>query len=340
MSDETVVVETPVVEVPAVIQQWQRENAHRDNKSDIQFAPDMKEYAKFVDNPDADVRTGNDMPAEETKIEAPAIVAPAKQTDFEARKLFLAAQQAERAATQKLNEAKALAGKYTAMEQAIAKKDYVAWVKAGGQDVSEFYQGLTKQGLEMEKKVDPVAEIKAQQEQTLKTVQELQNKLQTQEERVAVSNKIASDILPVISANPDKYDTILSMHGGNVNAAAIYVFNSAVQAFEQSGQAIPLAVVAERLEEYHTNLVETGIQTALKMKKFQSKYGVKENSNGAVSKTSQPIAKTMTKQISQNDDEIEPVITNKQGVSKSNQFYSSTGDAEIDAILKKHGYTK
>jgi len=198
------------------------------------------------------------------------------KSDKEARKLFLKAQKAERKAQQQLKASQESIKKAEAFEKAKEQKDLVSQLKALGLNEAEVYDALTKHALKQLPE-DPIkAKLEAQELELKKVAERLeaqQAELKKKEEAAMEATALHQLVVPVIANNPDKYETIIAYNGDDPIKAAKYVYETAKTIFFEQGSAPSFEELADGLEKYHEEQTATGIERALRMKKFSARYG-------------------------------------------------------------------
>ena len=209
---------------------------------------------------------------EEKKEEVP------KNSEAEARKLFLSAQKAERKAKEMEKKAKAGLEKSEALEKALemtkSGQDPTALLKAVGLDPIKFYQDMTTHALKAEEKPeDPVQkELREHKERLDKYAADLEVQAKTvqEKEELAEHNRIiTSTVAPLLMNNAEKYEALLTEYG---NQAAAQVYTEVWTHYQKTGEMVPFEKAADVLEQFWSEKIESGINAASKFKKFANRF--------------------------------------------------------------------
>jgi hypothetical protein len=255
--------------------------------------------------------------------------------DAEARKLFLDAQKAKRRADEMEKKAAGSLAKAEAFEKAISLaqsgEDPTAVLTAAGLDPIKFYQNMTQYALsDKGKPEDPVQkELREHRERLDKYSKDLEqqaNTIKEKEEMAAHNQVIASSVIPMLNANPEKYETLLMEYGPN---AAVEVYKTVYEIYQQTGKARKFDEVADEMEKYWSDKVEAGLNNALKLKKFHNRF--------SQSDTETSRNKQMDHQETTNRS---PTLSNKHNTTpvKSNAASKVlTREERVAEILKRHG---
>ena len=209
----------------------------------------------------------------ETKVEEPK-KEEEKNSDAEARKLFLQAQKAERRAKEMEKKASESLKKAEAFEAAkelaASGKDPAALLKAAGLDPVKFYRDLTDQALRGEEKPeDPQAKINRENQERLdkyeKENQRLADDIKNKEELAQHNKNIFEQVVPLLTKDPEKYEMVLKEYG---DQAAVEVYKQVWELYKTTGETVSFEEAANRLEDYWYNERKSAIIAASKMKKF------------------------------------------------------------------------
>lgn len=252
--------------------------------------------------------------------------------DADARKLFLQAQKAKRRADDMEKKASASLERATAFDKARALaesgEDPTALLNAAGLDPIKFYQNMTNYALSDKAKVeDPVQkELREHKERLDKYSKDLEmqaNSIKEKEDMAAHNQVISSTVIPMLNANPDKYETLLMEYGPN---AAVEVYKTVWEIYKETGKARKFDEVADEMEKYWSDKVESGINNALKLKKFQNRFSQSSN-------------ETNRYQSDQKENNRSPTLSNKQNTTplKNSAKNYQTRDERVAEILKKFG---
>ena len=281
---------------------------------------------------DADLKTAQEpVPTEEAVKEAETKVS----TEAEARKLFLQAQKAERRAKEMEKKASDSLKRADAFEKAKALaasgEDPFELLKAAGLDPVKFYKDMTTFALKPEQTPeDPTAkqlrEHKEQLEAYKKQNEDLANSIKDKEELQQHNKNIQDQVIPILSANPDNYECLLTQYGAN---AAVEVYKQVWELYQQKNEVISFEEAANQLEKYWSDQIESGLNAALKMKKFANR--------------AQSMQTTSDKPEQKETPNRSFTLSNKQTVSassKSNSQYDRyrSGDERAAEILRKLGH--
>ena len=205
--------------------------------------------------------------------------------EAEARKLFLQAQKAQRSAIEMEKKAKAGLAKATAIEKAVEMtkngEDPTAVLTAIGVDPIEFYKKMTTYALKGEnKQEDPVQkelrEHKERLDQYAKNIEVQAQTLKEKEDIQIKNNILSTQIIPLLQANTEKYESLMAEYGPN---AAIEVLNAVYAAYElpddqkPEGWKMPtFEEAADKMEEYWSSQIESGLNKISNMKKFAARF--------------------------------------------------------------------
>lgn len=208
-----------------------------------------------------------------------------KNTEAETRKLFLQAQKADRRAKEMEKKAADNLQRAEAFDKAksLAEsgEDPTAVLIAAGLNPAKFFKDLGEWALSDKNIVeDPTQKALREHEERLnKYAKDLEVQATTikQKEEMAQHNTvIARDVIPLLQNNPERYETLLLEYGQN---AATEVYKTLWERYQQLGHTnddagVPLTFerVADTLEEYWFNKIETGYNAASKLKKFRNKF--------------------------------------------------------------------
>ena len=266
----------------------------------------------------------------------PTEAGEAGKPDAEARKLFLEAQKAKRRADEMEKKAQSSLARAEAFDKAVALaqsgEDPTAVLSAAGLDPIKFYQNMTTYALtEKGKPEDPVQkELREHKERLDKYAKDLEvqaNSMKEKEEMAAHNQVISTNVIPMLNANPERYETLLMEYGPN---AAVEVYKTVYEIYQQTGKARKFDEVADEMEKYWADKVESGLNNALKLKKFQNRF---------TQASSEP---TRNQQSDHQDtSNRSPTLSNKHNTTplKSNNTQSKvlTREERVAEILKKHG---
>lgn len=267
--------------------------------------------------------------------EAPATPTTEAKPDAEARKLFLEAQKTKRRADEMEKKAQANLAKADAFEKAVSLaasgEDPTAVLKAAGLDPIKFYQNMTSYALtDKGKPEDPVQkelrEHKERLDQYAKNLETQAATMKEKEEMAAHNQVISTNVIPMLNANPERYETLLMEYGAN---AAVEVYKTVYEIYQQTGKARKFDEVADEMEKYWSDKVESGLNNALKLKKFQNKFA---QASSETTRYSQPDQSATTNRS--------PTLSNKHNTTplKSNTpVRQLTREERVAEILKKHG---
>lgn len=224
-------------------------------------------------------------PANDTGAEGEANDNGKKPTDADARKEYLAAQRDRRKAAEFLKMAKGKAEKAEAFDKARALaengEDPTEILKAAGLNPIKYYQDLTKYALSDKAKTveDPVQkELREHKERLDKYAKDLEVQATSirEKEEVAAHNQVITEkVVPLLRDNADQYEALLTEYGAN---AAVEVYKTVWEIYQQTGKARSFTEVANEMEAYWTETIDKGIQAASRLKKFQNRFA--QNDNG------------------------------------------------------------
>jgi hypothetical protein len=259
-----------------------------------------------------------------------------KNPEAESRKLFLEAQKAERRAKEMEKKAKSGLTKAEAIEKAIKMTesggDPTAVLTAAGLDPVKFYKDMTSHVLKNpEKPEDPIQKELRETREKLEEyakANEVMVKTQQDKEELEQHNKIiSSTVIPLLQAEPEKYEALLTEYGPN---AAVEVYKAVWQRYQETGETVSFQQAAEKMEEYWSQQIETGINTALKMKKFANRFAQSNSTpsqTNTVSQKETPKSNTFT--LSNQQKVVSPPTSKLPG--------NLTWDERAEAIKRKYG---
>lgn len=213
-------------------------------------------------------------PAQEAQEEAKGT----KNPDAEARKLFLQAQRAKREADELNKRARTNLSKVEAFEKAknLAEsgEDPTALLTAAGLDPIKFYRDMTTYALsDKGKPEDPVQkELREHKERLDKYAKDLEVQaasIKEKEENAIHNQVIQQSVIPLLTANLDKYETLLMEYGAN---AAVEIYKTVWEIYKETGKTRGFDEVADEMEKYWSDKVEAGLNSAFKLKRFQSRF--------------------------------------------------------------------
>ena len=232
-----------------------------------------------IDNPLGEIKNETVASATATEQKTDEV----KNTDGEARKLFLQAQKAERKAKEMEKKAKEGLAKAEAIEAAIklteSGSDPTALLKAAGVDPIKFYKDMTTYALsDKGKPEDPVQkELREHKERLDKYAKDLEVQASTikQKEDIAMHNQaISTQVIPFLQQNADKYEALIMEYGAN---AAVKVYEAVWEKYQADGTVISFKDAADFMENYWSEQIESGIKNASKMKKYQKLFAQQQD---------------------------------------------------------------
>lgn len=251
-----------------------------------------------------------------------------KITEAKIRREYLEAQRIKRQAQEYEKKAKGSLDKAKAFDDARALaengEDPTAILKAAGLDVVKFYQHLTNYALSdkgKQEETDPVkkelADHKARLEKYAKDLEERDKTTREREETAAHNQVIQGTVVPMLQANQEKYETLLMHYGQN---AAIEVYKNVWEIYQQTGKARSFQDVADEMEKYWAEQVESGITKALSLKRFANRYTQAEQTPG------RPTTPSPSFTLSNRQQSPTP---------PSNPYRGMTKEERVAAILKR-----
>lgn len=199
-------------------------------------------------------------------------------TAADVRKAYLEAQKEKRQASSLLKLAKAKLADADGYALAKAKvesgEDPMALLNFAKIDPVKNYQEMTKRALaEPKPPEDPREKSLREHEERLKKYQEdLEVKVKTIQDREDLDQKntvIKERVIPLIERNEEKYESLLAEYGAQT---AVQVFQTVWDIYQQTGVARSFEEVADEMEAYWTEKVDSGLKAAAKLKKFQSRF--------------------------------------------------------------------
>jgi hypothetical protein len=278
--------------------------------------------------------TERDGAAAEAPKEGEKPAEEAKATDADRRKEWLAIQRLKRS----LAEKEKRAGENLTRAEAFAKakaladsgEDPTAILAAAGLDPAVYYKKLTDYALSDKAKrpEDPVAkELREHKERLDKYAKDLevQTKSLEEERALAQHNKAISDhVIPLLQGNPDRFEALFAEYGSN---AAVEVYRTVWEIYQQTGKARKFEEVADEMETYWSETIDKGIQAASKLKKFQNRFAQNDSGQGqSVDRTEIRRSVTLSNR---------PASAAPQTPSTRSAYSGMTKDERVAAILKK-----
>lgn len=202
----------------------------------------------------------------EVSEEAPTRVERAAQ--------FKHASSVERRAQQMKKDAEAQLAQAKNFQQVMeqAKKDPTVIAKALGMDPQEFYRQYQNVMLNVKEEpapLKPEEEMKARLDKYEQERAQERQQLETMQSQTIRNNYISTKILPVITANTEKFE-LLNMNGKD--ACAGFIYDLMDSHYRQTGQELDANEVAEEMERQLTDEIETKIQAVRKVSKFSKHF--------------------------------------------------------------------
>lgn len=259
-----------------------------------------------------------------------------KVTEAKIRREYLEAQRIKRQAQEMEKKAKTNLQRAEAFEKARAMaengEDPTALLRAANLDPVKFYRDLTTYALSdkgKQEETDPVkkelAEHKRRLEAYEKEREETAKQVEQQKEIAAHNQVISEKVIPLLKDNSERYETIIAHYG---QQAAVEVYKNCWEIYQQTGKARSFQEVADEMEKYWSDVVETGLNNALKLKKFQNRFA--QSGNEAQRYTTAERTETPQGSIT---------LSNKQQITatptKTNPYRGLTKEERVAAILKK-----
>lgn len=278
-------------------------------------------------------------PAEPAKVEEKPAEVKEKtiNPEAEARKLFLQAQKAERKAKEMEKKAAAGLQKAQAIETAIKMtkegEDPTALLTAVGIDPVKFYQDMTTFALsdKAPKVIDPVQkELQDHRDRLDKYAKDLEvqaNTLKEKEELSQHNANITAQVVPLLTSNPDRYESLLLEYGSN---AAVEIYKAVWDRYQQTGEVVSFEQAANKMEEYWSNQIESGIVAASKMKKFAARFA--QQAAPRETKVDQETPNRSFTLSNKNTSTPAPVASTTK---RRSDF--ETEDEYVKYVVKKHG---
>ena len=200
-------------------------------------------------------------------------------TEAQIRAEYLEAQRVKRKAQELEKQARENLAKAQGVEKALEAykngQNPKAVLDAYGIDPIKFYQDMTTIALKEGKEAaeDPVQkELRAHKErldQYEKEKADLQKQIQERDD-IAAKNKVLSDhVIPLLTKDAGRYETLVMQYGSN---AAIEVLNTALNIFNETGNAPKFEEVADEMERYWYEQLRSGYSNALKLNKFRQEF--------------------------------------------------------------------
>jgi hypothetical protein len=234
---------------------------------------------RLIDATEIQMQTNNTIPSTETsdpKTPSEGGEKPISEADI--RKEYLAARKATKEANALNKSAKESSAKATAFENAVnlasSGGDPTAILTAAGLDPIKFYQDLTRYALsDKNVPVDPVKAALTEHEKRLdkyaKDLEVQATTLREKEEMASHNAKITEAVIPLLTNNPEKYETLLLEYGPN---AAVQVYQTVWGIYQNTGVARSFEEVASEIEDFLAEKVNAGINNASKLKRFAGRF--------------------------------------------------------------------
>jgi hypothetical protein len=252
----------------------------------------------------------------------------------ELRKQWLDVQRLKRSLAEKEKRAGENLTRAEAFAQAKALaesgEDPTAILKAAGIDEAAYYQKLTQYALsdKARKPEDPVQkELREHRERLDKYAKDLEVQARTLEEQRALeqhNQAIKDHVIPLLQTNQDRYESLFAEYGPN---AAVEVYKTVWEIYQQTGKARKFEEVADEMEAYWTEQVDKGIQAASKLKKFQNRFAQSDSGQGQHVDRSEP-RRSVTL-----SNRAAPAVPPESRPSDS--YRGLTKEERVAAILKK-----
>lgn len=214
---------------------------------------------------------------EEPRGEAPIDETPAakRKAFLDQHKMLRQANEATARARREQATAREMSERATAFDASIRdwRKNPTAPLIAAGIDPKEFINHFVEHALHNDPPPgpDPVVEKVTEAIQPYLQEMERERAQQTQHrEMVEEANYIARGLLPALK--PDSHEALLAVHDDDPIMAATYVYRSAKEHYEATGEVVPLPEAARRLEEFHAKQYEAAFQRGSRMKRFQQHF--------------------------------------------------------------------
>lgn len=274
----------------------------------------------------------------------------AEDKDAAARKIYIEAQKAQRKADAATKKAKSSLSKADAFDKAVSLaqsgEDPTAILSAAGIDPIKFYRDLTTFALKTpEKTLSPDEQrIKDKEDKLdnyLKELEEKESKLENERFNQAHSLNIKNQVVPILEANPDKYESLLAQYGNN---AAIEIYQAVLDRYKLDETVVPFQEAADQIEKYWSDLHEQGINNASKMKKFKDRFKQEGQSSTSHSEQYNTEQSEHTKSLSETSrPSRSQTLTNKQTQQTQpqnpyrNPYKGLRGDEKAAAVLRKLG---
>jgi hypothetical protein len=260
-----------------------------------------------------------------------------KITEKDVRKEYLEAQRIKRKAIEMEKKAETNLKRAEAFDKArsLAEsgEDPTAILKAANLDPVKFFQEMTKYAISdkgKKEETDPVKrELKEHQERLDKYAKDLEVQAKTikeKEELAAHNEVISTKVVPILQNNPEKYETLLLEYGNN---AAVEVYKTVWDIYQQTGKARSFEEVADEMESYWQNKVEEGINNALKLRKFRDRFGAQSGQGASDDKSKEQYEIPKRSQTLSNKHSASPLI------NKTSKNRVLTKDERVAEILKK-----
>jgi hypothetical protein len=269
---------------------------------------------------DNDSKVGND------NAEKPSEAAKRREW-LQIQKLKRSIAEKEKAAGENLKRAEGFARVRALAESG---EDPTAILREAGLDEAKYYQKLTEYALSDKAKrpEDPVTkELREHKERLDKYAKDLEVQTKTLEEEKALSqhNRAISDhVIPLLQNNPDRYEAIFAEYGQN---AAVEVYKTVWEIYQQTGKARKFEEVADEMEAYWSETIDKGIEAASKLKKFQNRFAQSGNGQGhSVGRTETPRSVTLRNR---------PAAVAPPESAPGSPYRGMTRDERVAAILKK-----
>ena len=215
-------------------------------------------------------------PEQETEVQQTQTIEPEKTAAdkrAERRAAFKEAANIQQRAMQMQKQAEAKLAKAQRFEELSkkAQEDPIEFIKSTGQDPQEFLRRFQNSMYNIPNEAPapkPEEEVKQRLERYEAERQAERQKAAEIQSQMVRQNYISTKILPVLNADPDKFQIL---NQSNLEASANFMYDMMNQHFMATGEELNAADVAEEMENQLQQELETKLQQAAKLPKL-SKY--------------------------------------------------------------------
>lgn len=280
-----------------------------------------------------------------------------KEQERALRRQHLLIQKQDRQAREQLKRVQAEQASLQGERERMAKieaargqwqQDPTAILREAGLDPNLYAQKLLRHYVELDKPVDPVQQkIDQTVAPYIEALQKRDAEAYQHQVAVAAANATNQLVRPILADNADNYEVLLSIHNGDVNAAASDVFMTAQQIWSETGQRPDFKAIADAKEAALMEQVDLAIKRTSSLKKYRERF--RQGDDSAVDTSSSRTDKKTAVQGNQGKTQSatrssQATLTNNNNVSVARvskpidtSRTTSVHESRIAETLAKHG---